>query len=221
MARLSGKLTPKSLGWDRASLATDIGKIGDQDRIRLGRFAGIVSGLRTTVNDDTGEVQYGLRGQFRGVSAKLEQVPVLNKDGSPKKDNKGEPVLQDGGPITVTSGVCYLPGGMQDMIMGALAAAQEADAKATVQFALDLYGIRAANKAGYSFVAENLIEAEEADPLDMLLSLAGDAATKALPAPEGEGDDADQGGDGDDADQGGEDNADQGDDNGGGDGPTE
>lgn len=183
MARLSGKLTPKALGWDRIAIGAAVSSIGDNDRVLLGRIAGIVSGIRLTANDDTGEVQTGLKGQFRGISSKLEQVPAKSKDGSEKKDNKGNPVMEDGGPITVNSGVCYLPGGIQALIEGAYNEASKDDNKASVNFAIDLYGVRANNKAGYSFVAENLVEPVEADPLDMLLKSADGPAL--LAAPEG------------------------------------
>jgi len=160
MARLSGKLTAKTLGWDRIKIGGAVQKVpADGGRVLLGRFAGIVSGLKQTIHGDTGEVQNGLKGQFRGLSA-------LNAKGEIVEVGKGE---------IVTAGVCYLPGGIQEMIEGALAAAQENDARATVQFALDLYAIPATNKAGYSFDADTRIQAEEADPLDSLLAQAAEA----------------------------------------------
>lgn len=160
MARLSGKLTAKTLGWDRVKIGAAVQKVpADGGRVLLGRFAGIVSGLKQTVNADTGEVQNGLKGQFRGLSA-------LNEKGDTVELGKG---------ASVTAGVCYLPGGIQEMIEGTLAAAQEDDPRATVQFAIDLYAIPATNKAGYSFDADTRIEAEESDPLDNLLAQAAEA----------------------------------------------
>lgn len=161
MARLSGKLTAKTLGWDRIAIGGETKKVpADGGRVLLGRFAGIVSGLKQTVNADSGEVQSGLKGQFRGLSSRNE---------------KGESVAIGSG-LVVTAGVCYLPGGIQDMIEGTLASAQESDPRATVQFAIDLYAIPASNKAGYSFDADTVIEAEEADPLDALLASAANVA---------------------------------------------
>lgn len=162
---LVGKLTPKSLGWDRNALGSETAKVpADGGKVLIGRIVGIVAGLRQTVDNDTGNIHTGLKGNFRGISSK-----------------KGE----DGKPITVTSGVCYLPGGIQDMIEGALAAAQESDAKATVQFAIDLFGIPATNKAGYSFAADNIVAPTAADPLALLLEQAATNKAEALPAPEG------------------------------------
>lgn len=168
--QLVGKLTPKSLGWDRAAIALatapfrdDKGEVTNPNgKVRLGRFVGIVAGLRQTVDADTGDIQTGLKGNFRGISTKEA----------------------DGKPIVVTSGVCYLPAGIQDMVEGALATAREADGKATVQFAIDLFGIAATNKAGYSFMADNIVAPATADPLALLLEQA--AGNSALPAPEGE-----------------------------------
>jgi hypothetical protein len=160
--KLTGKLTPKAMGWDRNEIGSAVKKVpADGGRVLLGRIVGIVAGLRQTINNDTGEVQNGLKGNFRGFTSK---------------------VGQDGKPLDpITSGVCYLPGGIQEMIEGTLASAKEADAKATVNFAIDLYAIPATNKAGYSFDADNIVAAEQADPLDMLANQAAQIA--ALPAP--------------------------------------
>lgn len=179
-----GKLTPRSLGWDRNKLGDATSKVpSDGGKVLLGRIVGIVSGLKQTVNNDTGEVQNGLKGNFRGVSSRKLQVAEVNR--------KGEPVMKDGAPsfvdgpdpIIVTSGVCYLPGGIQEMIEGALAKAKEIDAKATVEFAIDLYGIPATNKAGYSFKADNIVEANITDPLAALLAAAERNTAPALAAP--------------------------------------
>jgi len=174
MARISGKLTAKTLGWDRNRIGTEVAKVPAQGgRVELGTIVGIVSGLRQTVSNDTGEIQNGLKGQFRGVSS-------LGTD-SGKEISDANPAA------TVTAGVCYLPGGIQEMLEGALAQAKEADASATVRFGIKLYAIPATNKAGYSFDADNLIEAAESDPLGDLLELAGApvAETPALEAPKG------------------------------------
>lgn len=156
-----GKLTPRSLGWDRNALGTECAKVpADGGKVLIGRIVGIVSGFKETINGDTGEVQRGLKGNFRGISSKT---------------------IEDEH-ITVTSGVCYLPGGIQEMIEGAFVAARETDAKATVNFAIDLFGIPATNKAGYSFKADNIVPATVTDPLAALLEQAEDNAPL-LPAP--------------------------------------
>lgn len=154
---LVGKLSPKALGWDRNNIGTEVAKVpAAGGSVSLGRIVGIVTGLRQTVNNETGDIQTGLKGNFRGISSLPDKAPV-------------------------TSGVCYLPGGIQDMLEGALAAAKEGDSKATVSFAIDLFAIPATNKAGYSFKADNIVEASATDPLTALLEQAN--STKALAAP--------------------------------------
>jgi len=157
---LVGKLSPKAMGWDRNAIGTETAKVpADGGKVLLGRIVGIVSGLKQTVNNDTGDIQTGLKGNFRGFSSLPNKEPV-------------------------TSGVCYLPGGIQEMIEGALATAQEGgDKKATVNFAIDLFAIPATNKAGYWFKADNIVEMSAADPLELLLQSANEKKSLALEAP--------------------------------------
>lgn len=191
-ARISGKLTAKSLGFDRGVISEGV---KTSQRLSIGRIVGIVSGLHQTVSEESGEIQTGLKGTFKGVSALNNFEPVMetvNIDGKdverPKRDANDKIITRDtGDKITMTAGRCYLPGGIQDMIEGAYAQAVESDAKATVQFAVDLFAIPSTNKAGYSFDADMLIEASEVDPLDALMTA---AAAKALPAPEAHADEA-------------------------------
>ena len=165
MARISGKLTAKSLGWDRNAIGVAVAKVpADGGRVFVGRIAGEVTGLHQTMNDETGEVQTGLKGNFRGISSLFE------------KDDKG---VETANRITMTAGRCYLPGGIQDMIEGAYASAIKDDEKATVMFTVDLYAIPATNKAGYGYDADTVTAASTVDPLDALLESA--AAIKALP----------------------------------------
>lgn len=181
MARLSGKLTPRALGWTRNMIGIRAEKMTDAARLPLGRIVGIVSGIHESVDEESGEVRTGLKGQFRGVSTLKVQVE--------KKDKNGAVVMKDGAPvmvdtdenITVTAGRCYLPSGLQDMIEGAYRAAVKDDPKATVSFGLDLFAMKASNKAGYTFDGDTLVEAEQDDPLSALLEQANE--TKALPAP--------------------------------------
>lgn len=191
--QIVGKLTAKSLGWDRFAIGN--ATKDTTQRQHMGLIAGVVSGLRQTVNNETGDIQTGLKGNFRGISTVDEMRPAKNKDGTDKvKDGKAvmEPT---GEKLIVTSGVCYLPGGIQDMIEGTLAKAKEADPKATVSFALDLYCVKDTNKAGYTFQAETKLEAAERDPLDILIEQArGPAALTDQSASEDAQDTADAAG---------------------------
>lgn len=155
MARLTGKLTPKSLGWDRMNIALALSTTPPSERVLLGMIGGVVTGFKETVDDDKGEIYRGLKGSFKGVSVKADPDGVI---------------------IENRSGVCYLPGGIQDMIESAWNVATDVtnggDAKATVSFVINLFAIHATNKAGYSFEADNLIAASKIDPLDALLERA-------------------------------------------------
>lgn len=155
--RLEQKLTMRALGWTRGKIEEAIGAVPrNTGRVLLGRVAGIAVGtkLAKDVNDD---VIVGLKGSFRGVSSQSGEM--------------------------VTSGVCYLPSGIQGMIESSLSDAKRADPNATVQFVVDVFAIPAQNKAGYSFNADNVAGDMnvEADPLTELLGKATELV--ALPPP--------------------------------------
>ena len=145
--KVDGKLSPRALGWDRDTISAAIKKITPSDRVLIGRFGGVVAGLKMTENAKDGSVQIGLKGNFRGISSIL--------------DGKGEPIRSE-------SGVCYIPGGIQEMIEGNYSIAREQDKNATVTFLVDLYAIHANNPVGYTFTAETVVEPGENNQLDML-----------------------------------------------------
>lgn len=164
---LVGKLSPKALGWDRIAIATAVGKVaadGSQP-VLLGRFVGVVTGLKPIENEKTGDVSYGLKGSFKAVSSVADANGVLKE---------------------VRSGVCYLPGGIQDIVEAAWLAASEKDEKkrASIQFAMDIYAIPAANAAGYTFKADNIVDAQAGDATDAIMVAAqGVKPMPGLPAP--------------------------------------
>jgi len=145
------KLSAKSMGWDRAKLETETKKVpADGGKVFIGRFGGIVSGLKQTIDKETQEIQNGLKGNFRGISS-LPEVGQL------------------------TSGVCYLPSGIQAMIEGEYAQAAEKDAKATVKFLLDVFAVPVTGgRSAYSFVADSIVDAAAADPLAELVKIEGE-----------------------------------------------
>lgn len=167
MAKLSGKLTAKTLGWGREEIGPGVKAIPQTERLFIGRYAGIVSGIKELVNDDTGEIQTGLKGQFRGISTRNDKGEVVGTD------EAGVPLGK-----VVTAGVCYLPSGLQDIVEGSYRSAVEQDPRATITFVMDVYALASSNQAGYSYESEMVTEAEENDPLDVLLASAVD--TKAL-----------------------------------------
>ena len=161
--KLVQKLSIATLGWKRGDIETALQDIPRSGEILLCRVAGIVTGVKPYV-DQNQEINYGMKGQFKGMSS---------------KDNFADASV---------SGVCYLPSGIQAMIEGELAKAQDEGAGgskgATITFAMDVYAFNDSNKAGYSFRGENLLvnDAGGNDPLDLLLGKAAELA--ALPAPD-------------------------------------
>lgn len=170
MARLSGKLTAKALGWGRDEISPAIKSMPQTEKLYVGRFAGIVSGIKENVNEDSGEIQTGLRGQFRGLSTRSETGEVVGADPA-----NGNPLG-----MVVTAGVCYLPSGLQDVVEGAYRQAIESNPRATISFVLDLYAMAANNKVGYTYDAETRVDAQENDPLALLLETASASAPVAL-----------------------------------------
>lgn len=161
MARLSGKLTAKTLGWGREEIGPAVKKIPQTERVFIGRFAGIVSGIKEIINDDTGEVQTGLKGQFRGISTMADNGEIVGND------DAGNPLGR-----VVTAGVCYLPSGLQDVVEGAYRQAVEHEPRATISFVMDVYAMFSGGQAGYTYDAETKVDAQEADPLALLLEQA-------------------------------------------------
>jgi hypothetical protein len=167
MSILVPKLSPRSMGWTKAIIATAVADITDKDKIFIGRVAGIVTGFKETLDEKTGNIQLGLKGSFKALGNKPDENGVLPE---------------------VRSGVCYLPGGIQETVEAAFTEARgsgENERKgATVAFAVDLYVRRANNAAGYSYEAETLMQPQENDPLAMLFADAANAKpVPALPAP--------------------------------------
>lgn len=174
MSILTPKLSPRSMGWTKAVLATAVAAITDADKIFLGRVAGIVTGFKETLDEKTGQIQLGLKGSFKAISNRPDDNGVMPE---------------------IRSGVCYLPGGIQETVEAAFLEARGQGGNerkgATIQFAVDLYVKRANNAASYSYEAETLLKPAENDPLAGLFNevnsakaLPGAANSPALPSPE-------------------------------------
>ena len=164
--KLVQKLSVATLGWKRSDIEMALKDIPKSGEILLARVAGIVTGLKAYIDPKSSEVQYGLKGQFKGMSSKDQFADQS------------------------VSGVCYLPSGIQAMLEGELAKRQDETAGgskgATITFAMDVYAFNENNAAGYSFRGENLLNNGEggSDPLDILLGEAEKLV--ALPAPTAE-----------------------------------
>lgn len=147
---LKSKLAGKMLGNPKAGAL-----LKDGERHYVGRIFGVANGVKKGTNQ-TGDPYLGLRGSFEGRPADTE-----NYD-------------------TVQSGVCYLPGGIAEMIAAAIESLPE-DASPNVQFAFDLYTKKANNPIGYEWDTVPVIETKEADPLSAMRT-AIEAADKAKAA---------------------------------------
>lgn len=60
-----------------------------------------------------------------------------------------------------TSGVCYLPGGMHEMVTATL----QKDPKAVVQFAIEIIATPSNNPRGYSWLGKDIAVLDKIDPL--------------------------------------------------------
>lgn len=136
----------------------------EEREIALARIAGRASGIKTTEGRG-GDATYALTGAFRGKN------------------------LQNG--LEFQAAVLYLPGGIQELILGplddALAGSEDgtrkADPNASVDFAFDIIAFPAANPIGYSYRAIDLVPAARVDPLADLMAQVGQRPLPQLAAP--------------------------------------
>lgn len=144
------KLSVRELGWDKASILEKV--IANREAPHfLARFVGVVTGVKPykiKEGDRAGEVAFGLMGNFEGSNADGE-----SKDGS----------------------VLYLPGYVNDMIVGIM---QSADEIISVRIAFDVYAKYDADAAtSYVFTVNDLLN-EGSQTVDEVKE-----AIKALPLP--------------------------------------
>lgn len=144
------KLSIKTLGCNPKQATTAEGE--PSKKVFMCRIMGIARNVKGAVGQD-GDPVFGLTGQFEGTN------------------NKNE---------TYSSGVCYLPSGIQEMIQDPLEALIAQDKSAAITFTMDLFAVTATNKAGYSFSAELISDAQREDPF---AALRQNAARKPLPLP--------------------------------------
>jgi hypothetical protein len=101
----------------------------------LVRIAGIARSLKPGVNKTTGESHTALVGEFAATNLSTGQE--------------------------YTSGLCYLPSGIQDTINSAIQ-----DGQTNIEFCIELRAVKAKNPAGYSYQAVPLTQVAAASPLD-------------------------------------------------------
>lgn len=151
-----GKMTIATLGTKpkMVTVLDDDALKAVNNKVFLARIIGTARGLKMAI-DTRGEPVAGLTGQFLAT-------------------------LPDGKEFT--SGVLYLPGGLQEMIQDPLEAGINANDKSTaIEFAMDLFSIKATNAAGYSFQATLLGDAAQADPFAALKARVGTVELPTVP----------------------------------------
>lgn len=118
-------------------------KDGSDGKTLLCRMYGIASGIKSAEGKD-GDLLFGLTGDFRAVNAK-----------EPDK------IYQ--------SGVMYLPGGVNEMLVAAVDTGEVTDKGkpiySEVKFAIDIYSKPATNPAGYQFECVPVIDVVETDAM--------------------------------------------------------
>lgn len=168
--KVLGKLTIASMNTRPKRAHKDVNNI----KTPLCRIMGTATGLKAAL-DTKGETVFGLTGQFLGIN--VDQAAAHAKDPKENPDD-GE----------YTSGVCYLPGGIQELIQTPLEALLNSEDKVTannasLEFAMDLFAVPATNAAGYSFEGALLGQMGQADPFAAIKAKVGDTKLPALPSP--------------------------------------
>lgn len=131
-----------------------------QKHLKLCTIVGIADGVKRVEDPVHGKVYFALRGRFEAVNA---------EDGEKTR-----------------SGVLYLPGGIHETYQAAVENLEEGE---SIRFAIELRAVRAANPAGYSYEAVDLLPVKEVDPLDDIMAAVSSAkqlasgATNLAPAP--------------------------------------
>lgn len=153
-----------SLGTMGIKGAAILGQPESIKRLLVATIFGKVGGSKTVEDKLTGQVHTPLTGTFQGINHLNE-----NKE--------------------YQSGLLYLPGGVHDQLLNA--ANKLMDESEEIDFALEIYAVRAGNAAGYSYEATPLLEPKGVDPLAEIrkqvdatrAKLAAPAKSAELPAP--------------------------------------
>lgn len=115
---------------------------------------GIVRGVKTKQLPN-GDASLALIGDFEGTNAETNQ--------------------------TLSSGVLYLPSGIQDSLTSAYTA--QGENPSPIRFAIALYTKKASNPAGYEYFAKKLSEPSANDPLAELRQVVAQKKALTLEAP--------------------------------------
>lgn len=133
---------------------------GDGSRLPLGVIVGTVTGIKEKKGPNDMDVFTALVGSFSAT-------PIDPKTGELLGDRE------------LRSGICYLPGGMQDDIEAQFAGD---DPVQRIDFAAELAIFKAENAIGYSWAMKPLVEPAESDPVNALMAAAITARKTGKPA---------------------------------------
>jgi len=129
------KLTLAGMGLKGAAI---LGQPADVRSLLLATFFGKASGTKKVENKLTGDVYTALTGTFSAINH-------LDKDRE------------------YMSGVLYLPGGTHEMLLAAVSKLM--DESEDVEFAVDVYAVRASSAVGFAYEQKPKMEAKGVDPL--------------------------------------------------------
>lgn len=148
--RLLTKMSAVGLGFTQAMLQSLLIGEGAQERVFVGRVFGVANGVKEYADKNSGELRYGLKGEFGGISA------LKNDEKMPIEDARSK--------------VCYLPDVAQQDVISKIceidAETGKPVAKTSIEFAFDIYAVAKVGSAtGYVFDVDQLITVAENDPL--------------------------------------------------------
>lgn len=146
--RLLTKMSATGLGHDKASIQAAFAADPTIARFFVGRIFGIANGVKEYVDKNSGEVRYGLKGEFGGISSLKESKDIAD----------------------ARSKICYLPDVAQQDVISKIADTDPTTgavtAKRSIEFAFDIYAVKRETAAtGYVFDVDQLITVTENDPL--------------------------------------------------------
>lgn len=143
---LISRLRAKNLGNPKVAAGFTDEEMGQSKRHWLGVILGKATGvsIKSDPKDETKKFK-ALTGFFEG-----------------RPDDEKRPILR--------SGICYLPGGVHELICESIETALE-NGGGVVQFVFHLGTQRDTNDAGYSYVTEELSAPQAADPLQDMRTL--------------------------------------------------
>ncbi len=158
--RLLTKMSATGLGHDMASIKAVFAGENPPARFFVGRIFGIANGVKEYVDKNNGEVRFGLKGEFGGISSLKDTHDVAD----------------------ARSKMCYLPEVAQQDVISKIADVDpetgKPSVKRSIEFAFDIYAVnRPSSSVGYVFDVDQLITVTENDPLANMF----DKIEKSLP----------------------------------------